>query len=349
MCHTPSRAAFTWVELVVVVIVIGVLVALLLPAVECAREPARRIACTNHLKQIGLAIHNYHDAQKAFPAGTISRSDTYPNDIWAEAKSKTPGSQGIGWILKIQKYIEGEDVSRSWNYEENVLATSGTTSNSTLASTDLNGFYCPSRRSEIRIRPGTDNLLLLDPTWTGGGTDYGGCAGRHLAFDTSYRVTDAAASPSPFAIVSSAHTVSKNADAATHWGIFGGVNVYNTSKSIRDGASNTLMTGELQRITVVTSSAPFTASKGPYLSKDSWVVGGPASTFSTGVLNPVLGNANGGQLMNNGMFGAAGSEHPGGANFGIADGSVSFIQTSVDSEVFHLLGSMADDVQVSVP
>jgi len=92
----PQTRAFTLVELLVVIAIIGVLVALLLPAIQAAREAARRIQCANNLKQLGLALQNYHSAHKEFPRGVYSHPD----------EDHRYDEIGLGWATKILPYIE---------------------------------------------------------------------------------------------------------------------------------------------------------------------------------------------------------------------------------------------------
>ena len=338
-----KRTAFTLVELLVVITIIGILIALLLPAVQAAREAARRVSCNNQLKQLGLAIHNYTQANRNFPPGTIMGTagatdanyagDPNPANVWAEACTASgTGLHGTSWILQTLPFIEAETFQANWNFTTNVLG------NAVTASRDVKGLYCPTRRSGIR--PNTDNVnAILPAAWLGGGTDYGGCAGRYVEFDATNAnhpieyPQSAWFSPVPVGIA--------NTDANS-FGIFGRINRSTTVAAVRDGLSNVIMTGELQRI--VMTVTPYNASSGPYYSKDGWAVGGPATTFATGVAfsGGTVPTATGPQ-MSNGYCVSPGSEHSGGANFGLADGSVRFMSDTIDGRTFALLGSMADD------
>jgi prepilin-type N-terminal cleavage/methylation domain-containing protein len=382
------RGGFTLVELLVVITIIAILIALLLPAVQAAREASRRASCMNNLKQIGLAIHNYEAAQQVFPPGTVcTESPWSPATPTAQPSTSTGwnvlgeantagvagagkfGPQGTGFLLRILQYIEGDTVGRNWAWNAGVVdatvVATQTVSNLSLAQTNIKGFYCPTRRNGLR--PALDTGLMLSNTWAGGGTDYGGCAGRHAAFttatppnfvdgETQNGVNMEVVMPSPlfvpvvhgFQVLPTAST-SGTAVPCLKWvtGIFGMTNQSTTSFDVRDGMSNTIMTGELQRI------APGNAN-GAAQSYDGWAIGGPCTLFSTGVmtLGGSHGNAftsAGGLLMNNLYFGSPGSDHPGGANMGFGDASAKFLSNLMDPSVFALLGSMADNQPISPP
>jgi prepilin-type N-terminal cleavage/methylation domain-containing protein/prepilin-type processing-associated H-X9-DG protein len=105
--HRDVRRTFTLIELLVVIAIIAILIALLLPAVQQAREAARRTQCKNNLKQIGLALHNYHDTFNAFPSGWIGVEDGMP--------TAHEGINGIGWGAMILPYLDQSNLYNQFN------------------------------------------------------------------------------------------------------------------------------------------------------------------------------------------------------------------------------------------
>lgn len=138
------RKAFTLVELLVVLAVIGILVALLLPAVQAAREAARRIHCSNNLHQLGIAVHNYHDVQNCFPAGQISGTG---------ADSCT----NFGWAALILPYIEQSNLGTLLDFNTTILDGAdaggyGVQGNAQIGKTQVGVFLCPSNLDRDILR-----------------------------------------------------------------------------------------------------------------------------------------------------------------------------------------------------
>jgi prepilin-type N-terminal cleavage/methylation domain-containing protein len=306
-----QRGAFTLIELLVTIAVIGILVAILLPAVMRVREAARRTECRNRLKQLGVALHNYHESFGCFPPGAIARSK--PGyvaicssgvgygaiDTWGEA-NKGGGYHGTSWMLLILPYVDQAHRYQQWNLSKSV------SDNRQVAEVDIPLFYCPSRRS------GVDKIGIMFGQWKSGGTDYGACMGgcngwHNCGAHESWMVSDG------------------NRPTGECRGVFW-INRGANIGQIRDGTGQTILLGELQRLDGGTDETT---------SRDGWAVGGVATMFST--------CSDRCQGINSGFFEEPGSDHAGGAHFTLADGSVRFLSDSIDTQLLQRLGSMAHD------
>ncbi len=167
------RRAFTLIELLVVIAIIGVLIALLLPAVQAAREAARRIQCTNNLKQLGLALHNYHDMHDCFPPGRIWKAGP-PGPTFPTIFSGTPNTP---WFVLMLPQFEQQALYNAFNYSlgaegfagPGLAPVAGYFANSTVSATKISTFQCPSdRQMEFQITPQYLGGALSGPKLTKG-------------------------------------------------------------------------------------------------------------------------------------------------------------------------------------
>ncbi|MGO9115294.1 MAG: DUF1559 domain-containing protein [Thermoguttaceae bacterium] len=341
-----GRVGFTLVELLVVIAIIGILIALLLPAINAAREAGRRATCMNNVKQIALALNNHLSSYGYLPPGMKVIPDyavqyaTRSYSVWYEAQQSGGGNSGASWMLYILPFMEHHDIYDRWDLSHSVLVNQG------LARTDIKEFYCPSRRSGIR--PGDEEIMFEN--WKSGGTDYGGCIGRTdgwintLGPEGKEHMLDDAEYIAPG--IDDASDPDQKQETGLQVGVFY-PNSRTTSSQIIDGAANTIMIGELQRLHDPGDVPPGQDPTyyGPErTSNDGWAVGGVASAFDCNTNIPIRGFVDEGQPggFNNQFFESAGSQHPGGANFAAVDGSVHFISENIEEVAYALLGSMAD-------
>ena len=335
-----KRPGFTLIELLVVIAIIAVLIALLLPAVQSAREAARRIQCVNNLKQIGLALHNYHDRNNTFPPAAISKggsdaSQWYLGTWW-------------GWLALSLPGMEQTPLYNSCNFSLDNFAPANTTVSLTIVSS----FLCPSDTAGVlftnlqgvTMGPGGANFGNV---YTGAVSNYVGSWGDTRTGNPAW---DQLSGDSGGGYFSDTNFGCNN----TYRGIFGDCSdAQGTSiSSCTDGTSNTLLTGENSpsyngALAWVNGDGTYASTVVPlnwftYL-KDNQV-DTDGSTCSFGLLNSLSGpHCFRNQTYNYGFK----SKHPGGANFGFADGSVKFLKQSINPRVYNALGSRAGGEVVS--
>jgi prepilin-type N-terminal cleavage/methylation domain-containing protein/prepilin-type processing-associated H-X9-DG protein len=242
----PPLHGFTLVELLVVITIIGILIALLLPAVQAAREAARRMQCTNNFKQAALALHGYHEAKGCFPPGVYNPKST--------AYSSAP--YFFGWSVYILPYLELDNIYDLYTFSNLIgyADKTGTTKNSTASATQVQCYLCPSDPTEgegvtVSTTASVPKMGMTNICGVSDSTRY------------YYTVSDGNIFPSDFPTID---------------GIFG-ANVGCRIADIKDGTTNTLMLGEVAGSGKGQYSSRFWASWNIGDFSDSPIINGPTS------------------------------------------------------------------------
>jgi prepilin-type processing-associated H-X9-DG protein len=293
------------------------LIALLLPAVQAAREAARRAQCTNNLKQIALAANNYESSNGAFPGGSYSGLNGFNPPHW----STYPENFSV--FVRMLPFFEQSAMYNATNFN----LESADIANVTIAGVQINSLICPSDTQNQAIgfpsqRASSSGVI---PGWSfnENPTTYSNIVGLPQQF-TSY-----AGNAGTFTFGYS------NLMSPTILGFFNGV-IYNDGTvriaAITDGTSNTFIFGEHSK------GHLFTLDPGYAISDNSWQSGRWYDTLFATLYPLNLAAGNGAAISSTG-YGYyyptdAGSYHPGGANFSMCDGSVRFIKNSIASWTF---------------
>lgn len=329
------QPAFTLVELLVVIAIIGVLVALLLPAVQAAREAARRAQCSNNLHQLALASHNFHDVRGAFPAG-----------VYQQQFASKPKYRAVTLFAKLLPYLEQTGLAEGWDEVDPLNNTQGGSASRTAAK--LAALVCPS------------DVIPANPVDTGSGrwyglTSYGGNGGSR-SYDPQMATNDGV-----FFVVGPGSQTDPSGHPVR-------------MADIQDGLSNTLLFGERSHFDNNHDSfaANLSAPSGNFINALGtigwWGASGgrlaagdvtmsayapinfrvPAPFDKGSTMVPAATDYNSYLYYNDRRMCAFGSQHPGGANFTLGDGSVRFLTQNIAMPVFQTAAVRNDGQAVTL-
>ncbi|MHC2066796.1 DUF1559 family PulG-like putative transporter [Bremerella sp. T1] len=320
------RLGFTLVELLVVIAIIGVLIALLLPAVQQAREAARRMECNNKLKQLGLALHNYHDTYGKFPAGAQMGD--------GKTNSCTTSGRGIPWTVAILPFLELNnlydqvDMSAEFVCSNAESPTSG--ANRNVWRTSVEAFQCPSFPGEAVDKNHTNYYGVMG----GGDSSLGNCqssnVGRRFYINgilyqnsrTNFAsITDG--SSNTFLIGESRYQLLDGGRGDSHW--------LGWASTSRGGGS--AVTGNLAAAQIQINSCDGNCNGDKY--DTTFDSAGGSYSVPNGL----------GQGLHQRTFG---SYHPGGCLFLLGDGSAHFLSETMDLTTYRNLAIRDDGNVVSV-
>ncbi|MEZ6138824.1 MAG: DUF1559 domain-containing protein [Pirellulaceae bacterium] len=338
--RTKFRSGFTLVELLVVIAIIGVLVGLLLPAVQAAREAARRMSCSNNLKQLGLAMHNFADTYKAFPA-----------------RKATDNAASPTWAVMIMPYLEQSNGYNLWDLKKNYSDQDDTSTISPTENTDaarqvhVPAYNCPSRRAGTQLsimEAGQSGIL--------------GSGGLQARYHKPGQAGDYAGNVGTFGAPNSNGDIQGNwwSTSASGTIVRGtrlpGAGAGELVKSqvdfgtITDGTSNTFLIGEKHVPQVGLYHVAYGDSS---IYNGYWI---PYYCRLAGFEDPIALGPNDVSLSSSsGIYADSiqarrfGSWHPGVCGFVLCDGSVRHISNSLDGTTLERLAKRSDGLVVSIP
>ncbi|MEW4562380.1 DUF1559 domain-containing protein [Bremerella sp. JC770] len=321
---------FTLVELLVVIAIIGVLIALLLPAVQQAREAARRMSCTNNMKQLGLALHMHHDTYGKFPPGMLTQDPYLPG---ATTPTRTWNNHGVFWTTFLLPYMEQNPLFEKVSAHLNAFNRQSpfqwwTHPDGNLASNIVEPLMCPSDTAGEYF-PGF-------PAWMHGKSNYVGVAASGYSgqdLSGADRDTPTRAVPIP------------GYNLAGYNATYNGCFFHNSETrfaDITDGTSRTFVIAERDG-----RGIPIGRNASHWMGPDNATYLNQGMTGIDADPTYRLNVQPTGIDLNE--WDTPGSLHPGGASFVMGDGSVHFIADTIDGVVYESLGSKNGNESHSLP
>lgn len=311
--YRNRRIAFTLVELLVVIAIIGILVGLLLPAVQAAREAARRMQCSNSLRQLSLSSHNRESAFKKFPPAwqNPTPAGTFTGVVQAPPLPGAPRFTNV--LIELLAFIEQDNIQRAWDYQD-INKNRGPAGS--ISSQVISIFLCPS------------STVASQPRATVSGNDYGLNSYAAVAGRYSFR-----------AFTGSTFMISND-------GMFY-INSQVRMGDVTDGTSNTLLFGEREH---KDKNFDRMYTNFPILGWSGWAwcdQGNAIGDFLVGTARPINwripDSATGANSSSNPWvqerLSTMGSNHTGGANVGLVDGSVRFLANSTEQTILNALAT----------
>ncbi len=339
MRRLRPKLGFTLVELLVVIAIIGILVAMLLPAVQAAREAARRMSCGNNLKQLGLSLHNYHDTYKSFPPGAHG------------VGGRSNGQWGFSWFAHILPYIE-----QSTMYDRLFIGgdhpgwgdsgvSAGRVNGQNFNRVEIASFLCPSSPIAPLGVVGRGGFQHTRPHYVGISGAANGNGFLNSPANQQRTCCACCSSVTPGGLVSNAGVLIGHGWGGKPRGL-----AVVKFAEITDGTSNTMAISEC-------GDWFFNAdgTKVRVNSHHGWLMGSPGRNsrkfnittirYPPNTTNNTLPGTGNNDGPNNGIY----SAHPGGVQAALADGSVRFIPDTINILTLKRIASRNDGFSATLP